>query len=40
MTSILSSDFNFYISLKIEIEKGGNKHDIMLFNEVISNLGI
>jgi exonuclease III len=33
-------DFNFYRSLENRNKEGGNMHDIMVFNEALSNLGL
>jgi hypothetical protein len=33
-------DFNFYISLEDRNREGGNMQDIMVFKEMISNLGL
>jgi hypothetical protein len=33
-------DFNFYRSMENKNRNGGNMHDIMVFNEIISNLGL
>jgi hypothetical protein len=33
-------DFNFYRSLENRNRKGGNMQDIMVFNSIISNLGL
>jgi hypothetical protein len=33
-------DFNFYISLSDRNKDGGNMNDIMIFNEIINNLGL
>jgi hypothetical protein len=37
---ILLGDFNFYRSLGNKNREGGNMQDIIIFNEVISNLGL
>jgi exonuclease III len=37
---MLVGDFNFYRSLSDRNKSGGNMNDIMIFNEVISNLGL
>jgi hypothetical protein len=37
---LLLGDFNFYRSLENRNREGGNMYDILLFNEVISNLGL
>jgi endonuclease/exonuclease/phosphatase family metal-dependent hydrolase len=34
------SDFNFYRSLESRNREAGNMHDIITFNEVLSNLGL
>jgi hypothetical protein len=39
MNWLLLGNFNFYRSLENRNRAGGNTQDIMLFNEVISNLG-
>jgi hypothetical protein len=33
-------DFNFHRSLENKNREGGNMHDVMIFNEVISNLAL
>jgi hypothetical protein len=33
-------DFNFYRSMENRNRNGGNMHDIVVFNEIISNLGL
>jgi hypothetical protein len=33
-------DINFYRSMENRNREGGNMHDIMIFNEVISNLAL
>jgi hypothetical protein len=33
-------DFNFYRSLKNRNREGGNMQNIMIFNSIISNLGL
>jgi hypothetical protein len=33
-------DFNFYRSMENRNRDGGNMQDIMVFNEVISNIGL
>jgi hypothetical protein len=37
---MLIGDFNFYRSLQDRNREGGNMQDIMVFNEIISNLGL
>ena len=37
---MLVGDFNFYRSLSDRNKSGGNMNDIMIFNEIISNLGL
>jgi endonuclease/exonuclease/phosphatase family metal-dependent hydrolase len=37
---MLLEDFNFYRSLQDRNREGGNMNDIMVFNEIISNLEI
>lgn len=36
----ISGDFNFYRSLSDRNKSGGNMNGIMIFNEIISNLGL
>jgi DNA repair ATPase RecN len=37
---MIMGDFNFYRSLSDRNKSGGNMNDIMIFNEIISNLGL
>ena len=37
---MIMGDFNFYGSLSDRNKSGGNMNDIMIFNEIISNLGL
>jgi exonuclease III len=37
---MLAGDFNFYRSVSDRNRDGGNMNDIILFNEIISNLGL
>jgi hypothetical protein len=37
---MLAGDFNFYRSISDRNRDGGNMNDIILFNEIISNLGL
>jgi len=37
---MLAGDFNFYISTSDRNRDGGNMNGIMIFNEIISNLGL
>jgi len=37
---MIMGDFNFYRSLSDRNKSGGNINDIMIFNEIISNLGL
>jgi hypothetical protein len=37
---MVMDDFNFYRSLQDRNREGGNMHDIIVFNEMISNLGL
>ena len=37
---MIVGDFNFYRSLNDRNRRGGNMNDIMIFNEIISNLGL
>jgi hypothetical protein len=37
---LIIGDFNFYKSLEDRNKGGGNMQDIIIFNEVISNLGL
>jgi len=37
---MLAGDFNFYRSISDRNKDGGNMNDIMIFNEIISNLGL
>jgi hypothetical protein len=37
---MFAGDFNFYRSVTDRNKDGGNMHDIMIFNEIISNLGL
>jgi hypothetical protein len=37
---MLAGDFNFYRSISDRNRDGGNMNDIMIFNEIISNLGL
>jgi hypothetical protein len=37
---MIMGDFNFYRSLQDRNREGGNMHDIIVFNEMISNLGL
>ena len=37
---MIMGDFNFYGSLSDRNKSGGNMNDVMIFNEIISNLGL
>jgi hypothetical protein len=37
---MFAGDLNFYRSVTYRNKDGGNMHDIMIFNEIISNLGL
>jgi hypothetical protein len=37
---MLIEDFNFYRSLQDKNREGGNMQDIIIINEIISNLGL
>jgi hypothetical protein len=40
VSEMIIGDFNFYRSLENRNKEGGNMHDIMVFNEALSNLGL